>query len=57
VLPALLFARTLLGVARNRTYAGRFALTWPVTLAQLSAWSCGELLGYLAAAARPGSVG
>ena len=49
LLPALLLARTVLGVVRNRTYAGRFALTWPVTLAQLSAWSCGELLGYLAA--------
>jgi glycosyltransferase involved in cell wall biosynthesis len=56
LLPALLFARTVLGVARNRTYAGRFTLTWPVTLAQLSAWSCGELLGYVAALADPGSA-
>ena len=54
LLPAVLFARTVLGVARNRTYAGRFALTWPVTLAQLSAWSCGELLGYVAALATAG---
>jgi len=56
LLPPLLFARVVLGFARNRTYARRFALAWPATFLQLAAWSCGELLGYSAAMLTPAAA-
>ena len=56
LLPPLLFARLVLGFARNRTYARHFALAWPATFLQLAAWSCGEMLGYAAAFLSPADV-
>jgi GT2 family glycosyltransferase len=58
LLPPLLFARAARRASRHRRHIGPFALAAPLTFAAMTAWSWGELTGYLESAvvpARPGA--
>ena len=47
VLPFLLTYRTVLNVLGRRRYISKFALSFPFVFLGLTAWSYGEMLGYL----------
>ncbi len=47
LLPAVLWTRIAGRVLRNRRYGGEFALSTPLLVLGLAAWSLGEMRGYL----------